>query len=92
MKRFRSHAPSMRYTDVDGNRCTLTYTQAIALVTIGRGERLHCTATSIHYRTALSLAEAGLIHFSGAPGEWEIQGVTDLGERVAEEYEARRKL
>lgn len=90
MSKRRSLTPSMRYTDPDSNKRTFTYVQAVALASIGAGERLRKGATSIRFTTALNLAGGGLIHLSGHSGDWEIQGITPHGQDIANLYEQRR--
>lgn len=83
--------PSMTYTDDHGHKRRLTYVQAVCLTSIGRGERMHCSTTSISTRTAFALAEGGLIYLDGLYGDWTINGITPRGEQVAAAYEAKRK-
>lgn len=82
----------MTYIDDHGLKRRLTYVQAVCLNSIGRGERMHSSTTSISTRTAFALAEGGLIYLEGLYGDWTIKGITPLGEQVSAAYEAKRKI
>jgi hypothetical protein len=81
----------MTYTDDSGQKRRLTYVQAVCLASIGPGERIHRGVTSISTQTAFALAEGGLIYLDGHYGDWTIDGITPLGERVSAAYEEKRR-
>ena len=93
MTRKRSITPTMRYTDAQGHKRTMTWTQYVALSETADmwGNGLAHDRTGIRTRTAFALHEAGLVHLDGAYGRWTIKGITDLGREVLQAYEVIRQ-